>query len=47
MANLLISKKANQERVNEKGLTPWQCLGMENYEDNNQAPKPISRYSKT
>jgi ankyrin repeat protein len=27
LANLLINKKADEELVNSKGLTPWQCIG--------------------
>jgi hypothetical protein len=32
MANLLISKKADEELVNIKGFTPWQCIGVESTE---------------
>jgi ankyrin repeat protein len=29
IANLLISKKSDEELINIKGLTPWQCIGTE------------------
>ena len=29
LADLLISKKANEELVNWNNLTPWQCIGEE------------------
>jgi hypothetical protein len=39
IANLLINRKADEELINTKGLTPWQCTGVDILEKEDKEAK--------